>query len=695
MIAKREMRHSFLASSEHGNSPLRGVAFYRMMSGIGMLTSALFALYFIGFKEGGSELYIDRAIVFGLASFCYLYSFKKSLQRKQFYGLVNVMFYAFTLQVIIAAALHTYHFDYLVVVFLTLQAISVALRSMRQTIVYFVIINALNFMLALAFHEANERFWFVVFSLLTSSVLLFVVVRIKLLYQRHLSIQTELLRTIIRKSEEAIVLTDFEAVVLEATNQVEPLIGYKPNELVGKEIGAIRAIPLTHDQEVSGVKKLLTNRFWNDEVELIRKNGTRFMAFTSISYFKKFGQEYLVYRIRDISDEYRARQEIIKAKEQAETALRAKGEFLAMMSHEIRTPMNGIIGMTELLNGTSLDNAQQRFIRTISHCGRDLLVIINDILDFAKIESGKLELEVVNIDLHDMVNDLLLLLSSQAEAKSIGLTARIGPNVPRCLSGDGLRLRQVLINLLGNAIKFTDEGSVHLEVKRCSERMYRFTVTDTGIGIQASEVERLFESFYQVDSSATRRFGGTGLGLAISRRIVEAMGGTLRVQSTYGEGSTFFVELPLNSVQAENDEPCVDRIEHYPFPSFEGVNLLVAEDNPINRQVIGHLLQRLGIEPMMATNGREAVEMVSSFPVDVVLMDIQMPELDGLDAARELFAKAHTLPRLPQIIAMTANALPEDRRKCKEVGMIDFIAKPMLLDDLAQVIARVVHWSKQ
>ena len=678
---------------------MQGVVFYRLMSAIGVVATLSFGFYFLVVNPGENELYVDRALTLVLCLATYLYSFKRDLVRKNLYRAMNVIFYTFTAQTVIAAALHGFAFEYLAAVLLTLQAISISFKDLRQTIAYLASVNAFTIVLVLLFEVQAYSPYFVTGSVLTSTFLLFLVVRIKDTYQRHLSLQTELMQTIVTKSQEAKLITDFEGVIYEASAQVERILGYTTDEIKGMDFTKIRNVPLTEEEDSEGVRKLLTNRFWNDEVLLTRKDGSTFMAFVSIGYFRKFDVEYLLYRVRDITDEYNARQDIIRARDEAEKALRAKSDFLAMMSHEIRTPMNGIIGMTELLRGTPLNSGQQRFIDTISNCGRDLLVIINDILDFAKIESGKLDFEYNTFQPHTMVNDLVLLLGNQASQKGISLTAKVGHCVPANLKGDALRIRQVLINLLGNAVKFTLQGSVHLDVSCIEGKRFLFRVTDTGIGIRREDLDRLFDSFVQVDSGAARKFGGTGLGLAISKRIVEAMGGSLRVESVYEKGSTFSFEIPLERVELEGEalsSPATDEpkssaptVSNDDNERFASLRVLVAEDNAINRQVVGYLLQRLNVEAMMAHDGKEAVDLSAEYPVDLILMDLQMPEMDGLEATRYILQREAIKP--PQIVAMTANALPEDRIRCREAGMTGFLPKPMLLDDLRKVLEEVLE----
>ncbi len=502
-------------------------------------------------------------------------------------------------------------------------------------------------------------------------------------------------------------MSDFEGDIIESTRQIEQLTGYLPSELAGFNVSVLRKVELTAEKDLAGVKKLLTNRFWNDEVELVRKDHSTFMAFMSISYFKKFGREYLLYRIRDISEEFDSRQELIRAKEEAEKALRAKSDFLAMMSHEIRTPMNGIIGMSELLRCTPLTQKQESFINTIVNCGRDLLLIINDLLDFAKIESGRIELENKPFDVHQMVSELILLFEKLASDKNIALTAQIESGVPRFLIGDAVRLRQVLINLVGNAVKFTDTGRVNIRIspsRADGASSFRFSIEDTGIGIKPSDLECLFESFYQVDSSSSRRYGGTGLGLAISKSIAEAMGGRITVSSEYGRGSVFRFTASFGVDSLDSDlvnnfdfsEPVIDlnQLIEERSNGLESLRVMVAEDNIVNQQVITFMLQQLKIEPIIANNGIEVLDLLKWHETDLILMDIQMPEMDGLETTRRIHSLNGSLQHKPMIVAMTANALPQDRERCTQVGMQGFLSKPLLLSDLEQMLEYVLDQRK-
>jgi signal transduction histidine kinase/CheY-like chemotaxis protein len=389
--------------------------------------------------------------------------------------------------------------------------------------------------------------------------------------------------------------------------------------------------------------------------------------------------------------------------ENAEVANRAKSEFLANMSHEIRTPMNGVIGMAHLMADTPLTEAQKRYLNAISSSSQALLTIINDILDFSKIEAGKMELEETEFNLRSLVDDSLGLLAVPAETKKLSLSLEFGQDVPSNLIGDSGRLRQILLNLLSNAVKFTERGSVTLTVALAESLengkvMLRFSVRDTGIGLTPEQQSGLFKAFTQADRSTTRRFGGTGLGLSIAKRLAELMGGTIGVTSQVGEGTTFWftVSLQLGSVPRENPAPSKADNNKGAKDLFAGRHLrvLVADDNITNQQVAVGILQKMGLEAKAVSDGAQAVAELNSAPYHLVLMDVQMPVMDGREATRQIRraeASHPASPRMP-IIAMTANAMRSDQDDCMSAGMDDFLSKPVVPRSLA---AALVKWLPQ
>ncbi|MBD2176330.1 PAS domain S-box protein [Pseudanabaena sp. FACHB-1998] len=462
------------------------------------------------------------------------------------------------------------------------------------------------------------------------------------------------------------------------------------------------------------------------ELEYLTFKGREFWGDLLLKRINFGERHFSLARIVDITIRKRTEIELLKAKEAAEEATRAKSAFLANMSHEIRTPMNGVLGMAQLLETTKLDEEQADFVKAIQDSGDALLNIINDVLDFSKIESGMLAIEKWEFNLEELISRVCQLLNSQAIAKQINLQYEIAPNVPTTVYSDRHRLRQILLNLIGNAIKFTQIGEVKVfvsaefqsfistqissEISSSNKYILKFAIADTGIGIQSDQIDQLFQPFTQADVSINRKYGGTGLGLAISKRLVEFLGGTIWVESlgqvggkpsldwkplfsTRGsiQGSTFYFTIASSTSEIEKEAidgqtssipPLV--IESQLAEKFP-LQILLVEDNPFNQLIATKFLEKLGYQIDWARNGLEAVQAIQTHAYDLILMDIQMPEMDGLTATK-LIRQSSENSHLP-IVAMTANARPEDRQACLDAGMNDYISKPIKMQEIIHIIS--------
>ena len=521
----------------------------------------------------------------------------------------------------------------------------------------------------------------------------------------------ERFRYLVTNSSDVISVFDAEGNILYQTPSVQRVLGIPADEFIGKNVYRDQII---HPDDLQR-KREFFERMLASPHELIKVECRLRTASGSWRHAEAIGQNLLadatvagiVANYRDVTERVAVAAELLQAKENAEQANRAKDEFLANVSHEIRTPMNAIIGMTELTLDTPLDENQRQNLRTVKSSADNLLVIINDLLDFSKIEAGKMELEPMAFRLQSTLDEAIRALDVRAQRKGLKLSCTIGSDVPDAMIGDVGRIRQVLINLVGNAIKFTEQGRVTVTVEldgeaaSNDERRLRFAVTDTGIGIPAAKLETIFLPFEQEDTSTTRKYGGTGLGLTIAAQLVELMGGYLSVASQQGAGSSFAFSVPFKL----NPNPdAVAGVVTTPPPAPSGgetigslpssprptpLKILVAEDNEFNSQLMEQLLAQRGHRVTLARNGREALQLASAEAFDLLLLDLHMPELDGFQVVAALRqAEQSTSRRLP-IVALTARSGAEERERCLAAGMNGFLSKPIRANALNEALAAV------
>jgi len=521
--------------------------------------------------------------------------------------------------------------------------------------------------------------------------------------EEELAHERNLLRTLIDTIPDLIYVKDSAGRLLVVNRALASLLGAaSPEALLGKtdldcHPEALARSLWADDQKVMSSGEALINR---EECPADFRGNANWVLTTKVPLRDSSGQIMGLMSVsRDITSRKRAEKEIETARDAAEAANRAKSEFLANMSHEIRTPLNGIMGMTELALETALNAEQREYLEAVKLSADSLLSVINDVLDFSKIEAGKLELSPIEFDLRAQLQEIFRLMAGPARLKGLRLECTVAPDISRLIYGDPTRLRQVVVNLLGNAVKFTDQGEVSLQVFKEREDEgglnLHFVVQDTGIGIAAAKQTAVFEAFAQADGSTTRRYGGTGLGLTISQRLVQMMGGRIWVESEEGHGSRFhftarFRSLTNGKLRAEQGIAAgAARLPGPRSPGFrhrDGVDILLAEDNDVSRLFIVRQLEKRGHRVVVATNGQEALEAFSKRPFDLVLMDLQMPGMDGLEATaaiRQLEKDSGT--RVP-IVALTAHALKGTWERCQKAGMDGFIPKPVQITAMFETL---------
>jgi PAS domain S-box-containing protein len=544
-----------------------------------------------------------------------------------------------------------------------------------------------------------------VLATVLSAVVVVVVVRP---LRRHIAAQVDQVDSLVRHQEwlgrvfesvdESIVVTDAAGVIEHVNPSFTRRMGWTLNEVRGQRPSMFASGTHPPEQYQEMWQRLKTSGVWQGRVVDKAKDGTLHELLMAISPLRSSSGEIRGYVAlhRDLGDLLAHEQELQRtlervniARDEAVESSEAKSRFLSTMSHEIRTPLAGVLGTLELLDKTELAPAQREYSGLALRSARALLALLNDVLDFSKMDARGVTLLAEPFDLSLAVRDVRELFLAQAQQQRVQLTV-VGVDAPQWVQGDQVRLKQVLSNLVGNAVKFTRDGAVTVRVTaREDGTMVRLqlAVEDTGIGIPKEHQAALFQPFRQVDATTSRRFGGTGLGLAISRHLVEAMGGALTLESVEGKGSTFTTSVALPRVARVSAElgAVLTQAER---TSVAGLRVLVAEDNPVNQLVLSRLLQRLGCVVSLVANGQEALERLGGHQFDAVLMDMQMPVMDGLEATRRA-RQLRTESRLVPIVALTANAFAEDRTACLEAGMNDFLSKPVQESQLVRTLLAV------
>ncbi|MFN0032011.1 MAG: ATP-binding protein [Flavobacteriales bacterium] len=676
-----------LSRTDSGQS----LRFHRLLALTAIAGSLLFGIIFIRVLPSAHELLWDRILVLIISLALYAFSYMPGVNAKWYVKFVYSLLYLHTIQAMVSLVMNDFEVFHIMSFFIITQVCGFSFRTEKHTFWYYALTAALC-IIGIARAATLQHFEQALYAclVLVLCVISYTVARLKCRFVKEMKMKEKLMRDMVSKTENSIFLVDIYGNILDMNDRALEMFGYSRDEMVDKDFKILRKHDLNEAELDEGLKALDAEKFWVQRTMLLRKNLEPFHARISISLLKHGRSRMMIYRVQDTTELKKYEEQIVEEKEKAQTAAKSKAQFLAVMSHEIRTPLNGVIATASLLQREDLSYEQMEYVETIKRSGDSLLMLINDILEFSKMESGKMQLDAHNSSVRDMVGDVTDLLKPHAESKGVKLQVETDQDVPDQLWMDGHRLKQVLLNLMGNAIKFTAKGSVKVKCENVGinkrEVMLKFTVKDSGIGIPEAKLPELFQTFTQVDSSTSRKYGGTGLGLVISKQLVELMQGTISVKSREGLGTEFSFTLKCELAHEGEGKDAL-AMDELIEKDISRLKVLVAEDNDINKQVFHFMLQNLKVETDFAENGAEVLEKCAANNYDIIFMDMQMPVMDGLEATHQLRARQGYQPI---IVAISANSYAEDRRLCTEAGMNDFLSKPF---DMSHLKAILYKWN--